>query len=666
MTASVNHVKDQPWLMRIYSGSASAKESNELYRTNLAKGQTGLSIPFDLPTQTAYDSDDILSRGEVGKVGIPMRTIDDMETLFDQIPIEKMNTSMTINAPAAWVLALYIATARKQGVDISSLKGTIQNDILKEYLSRGTYIFPPKVSIRLASELIVYIANHIPKWNPISICSYHLQEAGATPVQELAFTLANAMCILDTVRESGDVRKENFPDVVGRVSFLLNAGIRFVEELCKMRVFTKMWDRICKERYGVEDPILRRFRYGMQVNSLGLTAQQPENNIARIIYEFLGAVLSKSARARSVQLPAWNEALGLPRKWDQQWSLRIQQIMAFETDLLEYEDIFEGSGVIAKKEKDLEEEAEAEMNKIQEMGGVIPALESGYMKHQLVESNIKRVRQIESGERVVVGVNKFVGGEPSPLTSGGAEGTIQTVDDSVEAEQIEILESFRRRRNNDKVAFALDRFREAVGARKNIVESSIECADAAVTTGEWGRAMRELFGEYRAPTGVSMIASGRPQTAEAQKVNEKVKRLSKMLGRNLKILVGKPGLDGHSNGAEQIAVKARDVGMEVVYEGIRLTPKQIAESAMQEGVHVVGLSILSGSHTYLIPEVMKNMEERGIGNIPVVLGGIIPENDVQGMCGAGVKKIYTPRNFDLNEIMMEITDVVAEANHIKL
>lgn len=666
MTVSVNHPKDQPWLMRTYSGYASAKESNLLYRTNLAKGQTGLSIAFDLPTQMAYDSDDILSRGEVGKLGVPVRTVEDMETLFDQIPIEKMNTSMTINAPAAWLLALYIATARKQGADVSILRGTSQNDILKEYLSRGTYIFPPKASIRFISELIIYTINQIPQWNPINICSYHLQEAGATPVQELAFTLANAICILDTVKESGHVRKEQFPDVVGRISFFLNAGIRFVEELCKVRVFTRIWDGICKERYGVEDPKLRRFRYGVQVNSLGLTAQQPENNIARIIYEFLGVVLSKSARARSVQLPAWNEALGLPRKWDQQWSLRLQQIMAFETDLLEYEDIFKGSEVIAKKEKELEAGAEAEMDKIQEMGGVIPALESGYMKQQLVASSTERVRQIESGERVSVGVNKFVEGEPSPLTSGGVEDAIQTVDDSFETEQIEILESFRRRRDNDKVSFALDRLRESVNTGKNIVEISIECASAGVTTGEWGRAMRELFGEYRAPTGVSMIASSKAQTAEAQKVNERVKRLSKMLGRNLKILLGKPGLDGHSNGAEQIAVKARDVGMEVVYEGIRLTPSQIAESAMQEGVHVVGLSILSGSHTYLIPEVMRKMEERGIGNIPVILGGIIPQNDIQEMCSAGVKRVYTPMDFDLNKIMMEITDVVAEANDIKL
>jgi (2R)-ethylmalonyl-CoA mutase len=666
MATNANHLKDRPWLMRTYSGYASAKESNLLYRANLAKGQTGLSIAFDLPTQMAYDSDDILAKGEVGKLGVPVRTIEDMETLFDHIPIEKMNTSMTINAPAAWLLALYIATAQRQGADISRLRGTTQNDILKEYLSRGTYIFPPKASIRLISELIIYTVNRIPQWNPINICSYHLQEAGATPVQELAFTLANAICILDTVKESGHVTKEDFPNVVGRISFFVNAGIRFVEELCKMRVFTRMWDRISKERYGVEDPKLRRFRYGVQVNSLGLTAQQPENNIARIIYEFLGVILSKYGRARSVQLPAWNEALGLPRKWDQQWSLRLQQIMAFETDLLEYEDIFMGSKVITKKEKELEEATEAEMDKIQEMGGVIPALESGYMKQQLVESSAERIRLIESGEKVVVGVNKFMEAEPSPLTSGGADRAVQKVNDSVEAEQIEILESFRRRRNNDKVAFVLDHLKESINAGKNIMEVSIECAREGVTIGEWGCAMREIFGEYRAPTGISMIASNKPRTTEAQSVNEKVKRLSKMLGRNLKILVAKPGLDGHSNGAEQIAVKARDVGMDVVYEGIRLTPVQIAESAMQEGVHVVGLSILSGSHLDLIPEVMKGMEARGIGDIPIVLGGIIPQNDMQKLYDLGIKKIYTPKDFDLNEIMIGIVGVVAKANDIDL
>jgi ethylmalonyl-CoA mutase len=517
--------------------------------------------------------------------------------------------------------------------------------------------------MRLTSEVISYTVNKIPKWNPINICSYHLQEAGATPVQEMAFTLANAIGVLDAVRESGHVKEDDFQDVVGRISFFLNAGIRFVEEICKVRVFTDMWDFICKDRYGVQDPKLRRFRYGVQVNSLGLTSQQPENNIARIVYEFLGVVLSKDARARSVQLPAWNEALGLPRKWDQQWSLRLQQIMAFETDLLEYEDIFKGSEVIARKEKELREAAEAEMAKIEEMGGVIPALESGYMKQQLVESNTRKLRQIEMGERIVIGVNKFTEAEPSPLMSD-AESSFYVVDDAVEGEQIRILNAYRQRRDKDKVARALDGLREGVEKGKNILELSIDCAKAGITSGEWGNTLREIFGEYRAPTGVSMIAAGKPQTEAAQKVNDRVRHISEKLGRNVKMLVAKPGLDGHSNGAEQIAIKARDVGMEVVYEGIRLTPKHIAESAMQEGVHVVGLSILSGSHGDLVPEVIQNMQKRGIGNVPVVLGGIIPEHDVKGMCEAGVKKVYTPSDFDLNKIMMEIADLVAEANHI--
>ena len=665
MTTSINHSKENPWLMRTYSGYATAKESNLLYRSNLAKGQTGLSIAFDLPTQTAYDSDDVLARGEVGKVGVPVRDYEDMELLFDQIPIEKMNTSMTVNASTAWMLALYVAAAQKQGADISKLMGTTQNDIVKEYLSRGTYIFPPKESMRLTSEVISYTVNRIPKWNPINICSYHLQEAGATPVQEIAFTLSNAIGVLDAVRESGHVKEEDFQNVVGRISFFLNSGIRFVEELCKVRVFTGMWDRICKERYGVDDPKMRRFRYGVQVNSLGLTSQQPENNIARIIYEFLGVVLSKDARARSVQLPAWNEALGLPRKWDQQWSLRLQQIMAFETDLLEYDDIFNGSDVIARKEREIEEESEAEMRKIQEIGGIIAALESGYMKQQLVESNTVKLRQIEMGERTVVGVNKFTEREPSPLTTDTA-GSIYVVDDSVGAEQIAILNDFRALRDADAVARALDNLREGVKTGKNIVEISIECANAGVTTGEWGRTLREIFGEYRAPTGVSLAAAQPPKIGEGVTVNQQVKKLSQKLGRNLKILVGKPGLDGHSNGAEQIAIKARDVGMDVVYEGIRLTPEQIAESAMQEGVHVVGLSILSGSHGELIPEVIQNMEKRGIGDIPLILGGIIPRDDIPEMRKAGVKKVYTPEDFDLNKIMMEIVDVVAEANHIDL
>jgi (2R)-ethylmalonyl-CoA mutase len=665
MTASVNHPKDRPWLMRAYSGYASAKESNLLYRSNLAKGQTGLSIAFDLPTQTAYDSDDILAKGEVGKVGVPVRDHEDMELLFDQIPIENMNTSMTVNASAAWVIALYVAAAQKQGANISKLRGTTQNDIVKEYLSRGTYIFPPKASLRLTSEVISYTVNQIPKWNPINICSYHLQEAGATPVQETAFTLANAMGVLDAVKESGHVKEEDFPNVVGRISFFLNAGIRFIEELCKVRVFTRMWDRICKERYGVMDPKMRRFRYGVQVNSLGLTSQQPENNIARIIYEFLGVVLSRDARARSVQLPAWNEALGLPRKWDQQWSLRLQQIMAFETDLLEYEDIFAGSKMIERKENELEEETQGEIDRIQEMGGIVPVLENGYMKQQLVESNTRKLRQIESGEKVVVGVNQFEEAEPSPLTAD-TEGSFYVVDDSVEAEQIRILEDFRLRRDKEKVARALDHLREGIEKGKNIVEMSIECARSGVTTGEWGKTMREIFGEYRAPTGVSLVATDVPPAGEAGKVNERVRKLNDKLGRNLKILIGKPGLDGHSNGAEQIAVKARDVGMEVVYEGIRLTPEQIAESAMQEGVHVIGLSILSGSHMDLIPEMVKNMKKRGLADIPLVVGGIIPEADMEKMYHAGVKKIYTPKDFNLNDIMMGIVDVVAQANHIEL
>ena len=663
MTANVNHPKDQPWLIRTYSGYAAAKESNLLYRSNLAKGQTGLSIAFDLPTQTAYDSDDILAKGEVGKVGVPVRNCEDMGLLFDQIPIEKMNTSMTVNASTAWMLALYVATAQQQGANIAKLMGTTQNDIVKEYLSRGTYIFPPKASMRLTSEVISYTVNQIPKWNPINICSYHLQEAGATPIQEIAFTLANAIGVLDAVKESGHVKEADFQNVVGRISFFLNAGIRFVEELCKVRVFTDMWDRICKERYGVQDPKMRRFRYGVQVNSLGLTSQQPENNIARIVYEFLAVVLSKDARARSVQLPAWNEALGLPRKWDQQWSLRLQQIMAFETDLLEYEDIFKGSEVIAAKEKELRDATEAEMAKIQEMGGVIPALESGYMKQQLVESNTKKLRQIEMGERVVVGVNKFIESEPSPLTTD-VKTSIYVVDEAVEAEQIKTLEEYRKRRDQDKAARALDQLREGLDKGRNILEVSIECAKAGVTSGEWGNTLREIFGEYRAPTGVGMVASGKPQSSDAQKVNDRIKHIGDKLGRNVKMLVAKPGLDGHSNGAEQIAIKARDVGMEVVYEGIRLTPKHIAESAMQEGVHVIGLSILSGSHGDLVPDVIKYMKERGIGNVPVILGGIIPENDIPAMQKAGVKKVYTPNDFDLNKIMMDIADVVAEANHV--
>lgn len=665
MSDTVNHEKDRPWLMRTYSGYASARESNLLYRSNLAKGQTGLSIAFDLPSQTGYDSDHVLARGEVGKLGVPMRHHEDMDALFNEIPIEEMNTSMTINAPAAWVLALYLSTAKKQGADISQLRGTIQNDILKEYLSRGTYIFPPKASMRLTAEVISYTVNHIPKWNPINICSYHLQEAGANPVQELAFTLANAIAVLDTVQSQGDVPPEDFPKVVGRVSFFLNAGIRFIEEMCKIRVFTHMWDRICLDRYKVDDPKMRRFRYGVQVNSLGLTGQQPENNIARIIYEFLGVVLSKTGRARSVQLPAWNEALGLPRKWDQQLSLRLQQIAAFETDLLEYEDIFEGSVVIERKEKELEDAAQEELDRIMEMGGTIEALESGYMKTSLVESNAKRLQDIARGDRVVVGLNRFTEEEPSPLLEG-MERSFLKVDDAASAEQIEMLLDFRKRRDADRVAVALDQLQKDVDAGNNIMPASIACAEAGVTTGEWTDALRKVFGEYKAPTGVAGISLGDVTHEDTARVNAKVRQLNEKLGRNLKILIGKPGLDGHSNGAEQIAVKARDVGMEVVYEGIRLTPAQIAESALQEGVHVVGLSILSGSHLMLVPEVVRCMEERGLKEIPLVLGGIIPDDDIEKMGLDTIRKVYAPKDYNLDQIMSEIADIVAQANDITL
>lgn len=657
--------KDKPWLMRTYSGYASASESNRLYRTNLAKGQTGLSIAFDLPTQTGYDSDHPLARGEVGKLGVPMRNLDDMEALFDKIPIERMNTSMTINAPAAWILALYLCTANRQGADISRLRGTTQNDILKEYLSRGTYIFPPRASIRLAGEVIRYAFHRLPKWNPINVCSYHLQESGADPVQEVAFTLANAVCILDAVREAGDIPAQDFPQVVGRMAFFLNAGIRFIEEMCKVRIFSRLWDRICRERYHVADPALRRFRYGVQVNSLGLSDRQPENNIARIIYEFLGVVLSKSARARSVQLPAWNEALGLPRKWDQQWSLRIQQILAEETDLLEYEDLFDGSPVVAGKERQLEEAVQEEFDRILEMGGAVEALENGYMKRCIVESNARRLRDIESGRRVVVGVNRFEEGEPSPLTAG-LEASFLAVDDDVESKQIEVLWEFRSRRDGGRVAGALDHLRRTLASGGDLMAASIACAEAGVTTGEWSDALRSVYGEYRAPTGVSSAVVVDRDSDGMPAVIERVRRLSDRLGRNLKILIGKPGLDGHSNGAEQIAMKARDAGMDVVYEGIRLTPEQIAESALQEGVHVVGLSILSGSHLKLVPEVLHGLEQRGLGDLPVVIGGIIPEGDFRKMPHTSIRRVFAPRDYHLGRIMLEIVDIVAAANGVSL
>jgi (2R)-ethylmalonyl-CoA mutase len=642
--------RDAPWLMRTYAGHSTAKASNELYRRNLAKGQTGLSVAFDLPTQTGYDADHPLARGEVGKVGVPVSHLGDMRTLFEGIPLDQMNTSMTINATAAWLLALYIAVADEQGVPREKLSGTVQNDIIKEYLSRGTYVFPPEPSMRLIKDIIVYTWREVPKWNPTNVCSYHLQEAGATPVQELSYALAIAQAVLDTVRASGEVSEADFPEVVGRISFFVNAGVRFITEMCKMRAFVDLWDEICEKRYGVTDPKLRRFRYGVQVNSLGLTEQQPENNVYRILIEMLAVVLSKRARARAVQLPAWNEALGLPRPWDQQWSLRIQQIVAYETDLLEFEDIFDGSPVIEAKVEELKREARKELARIDAMGGAVAAVESSYMKQRLVESNMKRLRQIETGEMIVVGVNRFTETEPSPLSTG--EPAIQIVPEHVEREQVEALRAWRASRDQEAVAAALASLRAAAQEGRNIMEPSIACAKAGVTTGEWGETLRQIFGEYRAPTGVAKAASASGDGLE--EVRALVEAVSARLGRRLKFLVGKPGLDGHSNGAEQIAARARDCGMEVVYEGIRLTPAQIVNAALEEGVHVVGLSILSGSHVPLVREIMERMRASGLEHIPVAVGGIIPPEDEKMLKAAGVAAVYTPKDFQLNDIMAGI------------
>ncbi len=647
--------RDKPWLIRTYSGYASAKESNALYRKNLARGQTGLSIAFDLPTQTGYDSDHVLARGEVGKVGVPVCHLGDMNELVDGIPLDRMNTSMTINAPAPWLLSLYIAAAETQGVARSALTGTIQNDIIKEYLSRGTYIFPPAPSMRLTSDVIAFTYKEVPKWNPMNVCSYHLQEAGATPVQELAFALATSMAVLDTVKASGQVPDEDMPEVVGRISFFVNAGIRFVTELCKMRAFCDLWSAMAEDRYGVEDEKFRRFRYGVQVNSLGLTEQQPENNVYRILLEMLAVVLSKDARARAVQLPAWNEALGLPRPWDQQWSLRLQQIVAYETDLLEYADIFDGSRVIAEKVEQLKYEAREELARIEEMGGAIAAVESSYMKQRLVESNAKRLAAIEAGDQVVIGVNKFVEAEPSPLSAG--EGSIMTVDPRAEAAQIASLKAWRESRDDAKAKTALAELAAAAKENRNIMEPSIACAHAGVTTGEWAGALREIFGEYRAPTGVGG-AVGNTDVASLKAVRTRLQGLTDKLGRRIKMLVGKPGLDGHSNGAEQIALRARDAGFEVVYEGIRLTPEQIVSAALDEGVHVVGLSILSGSHVPLVTEIMELMKAADLEDVPVVVGGIIPPEDAAILKKAGVSQVYTPKDFDLNAIMADILDIV--------
>lgn len=638
--------KDRPWLIRTYAGHSTAKASNELYKKNLAKGQTGLSVAFDLPTQTGYDSDHILARGEVGKVGVPICHLGDMRTLFDQIPLDQMNTSMTINATAPWLLALYIAVAEEQGADVTGLQGTVQNDIIKEYLSRGTYICPPKPSLKLIADVAEYCYKHVPKWNPMNVCSYHLQEAGATPEQELAFALATATAVLDELR--GKVPQEDFPKLVGRISFFVNAGIRFVTEMCKMRAFVDLWDEICETRYGVSDPKYRRFRYGVQVNSLGLTEQQPENNVYRILIEMLAVTLSKNARARAVQLPAWNEALGLPRPWDQQWSMRMQQIMAFETDLLEYDDLFDGNPAVDAKVNALKEGARHELANLDSMGGAISSIE--YMKSRLVDSNAERLNRIERNETVVVGVNKFTTGEPSPLMSG--DGGIMVVDPAVEEDQISRLNVWRASRDEAAVAKALTDLRKAAAEGQNVMAPSIAAAKAGVTTGEWAAQMRAVFGEYRGPTGVSRSVSNK--TEGLDDIRAAVDAVSDKLGRRLKFLVGKPGLDGHSNGAEQIAFRARDCGMDIEYEGIRLTPDQIIASAREKEAHVIGLSILSGSHIPLVKDLMQKLHEANLAHIPVIVGGIIPDEDAERLFAMGVAKVYTPKDFELNSIMADI------------
>jgi len=660
--------RDRPWVIRTYAGHSSAAKTNELYRRNLAKGQTGLSVAFDLPTQTGYDPDDELAKGEVGKVGVPVSHIGDMRALFEGIPVAEANTSMTINAPAMWLLALYVAVAEEQaeeqGLDYSEVRGklagTTQNDIVKEYLSRGTYVFPPGPSLRLITDMVAWSVTEIPKWNPINICSYHLQEAGATPQQELAYALSTAIAVLDSVRDSGQVPPEKFGDVVGRISFFVNAGIRFVEEMCKLRALGRLWDEITKERYGVENPKQRRLRYGVQVNSLGLTEAQPENNVQRIVLEMLAVTLSKDARARAVQLPAWNEALGLPRPWDQQWALRMQQVLAYETDLLEYEDIFDGSRVVEAKVAELVEGARAEIDRVQEMGGAVEAVESGYMKGELVSSLAERRRRLESGEEVVVGVNKFETTEPSPLQAEGA-GAIFTVDPATEQAAVEAIRAWRADRDQAAVEETLRALRDAAKTEQNLMQVSIDCAKAGVTTGEWAGALREVFGEFRAPTGVSGASASGEAATEIAEVRERVRATGDELGQRLRMLVGKPGLDGHSNGAEQVAVRARDVGFEVVYQGIRLTPSQIVAAAVQEGVHAVGLSVLSGSHLEVVPSVVRGLREAGAGDIPVVVGGIIPPDDEKRLREGGIAAVFTPKNYRMTEMMDEIVTLIRQA-----
>ena len=651
--------RDKPWVMRTYAGHSTPAKSNELYRTNLSKGQTGLSVAFDLPTQTGYDPDSELARGEVGKVGVPISHVGDMRALFDGIPLAEMNTSMTINATAMWLLALYEVVAEEQGAVPAQLSGTTQNDIVKEYLSRGTYAFPPGPSLRLITDMVAYTVTSIPKWNPTNICSYHLQEAGATPVQEIAYALCTAIAVLDAVQASGQVPQERFGEVCARISFFVNAGVRFVEEMCKMRAFTRLWDQLLAERYGVTDPKHRRLRYGVQVNSLGLTEAQPENNVQRIVLEMLGVTLSKDARARAVQLPAWNEALGLPRPWDQQWSLRFQQVLAFETDLLEYDDIFEGSVVIEAKVAELCAQVQAEVDKVQAMGGAIDAVE--YMKTALVTSHAERRRRIEAGEDVVVGVNRFTTTEPNPLLAD-VDGAIMTVDPEVESHAIEAIQAWRANRDAEAVDRALVALRDAAKTEANLMQPTLACARAGVTTGEWAGALREVFGEYRAPTGVAGATAGANAGASIAAVRGRVKATGEELGTRLRFLVGKPGLDGHSNGAEQIAVRARDVGFEVIYQGIRLTPAQIVAAAVEEDVHVVGLSILSGSHMQAVPAVLEGLRAAGAAEVPVVVGGIIPESDAAQLTAQGVAAVFTPKDFDLTEVMGRVVDVVRTAH----
>jgi (2R)-ethylmalonyl-CoA mutase len=663
--------KDRPWVMRAYAGHSSAAESNALYRTNLSKGQTGLSVAFDLPTQTGYDPDHPLARGEVGKVGVPVPHLGEMRRLFADIPLAGMNTSMTINATAMWLLALYQVVAEEQageGADLESVRGTLagttQNDIIKEYLSRGTYVFPPVHSLRLTSDLIAYTVNRIPKWNPINICSYHLQEAGATPTQELAYALCTAIAVLDTVRDSGQLRPQDFPTVVGRMSFFVNAGVRFVEEMCKMRAFVRLWDEITHDRYGVEDPKMRRFRYGVQVNSLGLTEAQPENNVQRIVLEMLGVTLSKDARARAVQLPAWNEALGLPRPWDQQWSLRLQQVLAFESDLLEYDDLFEGSRVVDAKVEGLVAGARTEMDRVQAMGGAVAAVESGYLKQALVSSHAARRARIETGVDKVVGVNCFETTEESPLTAD-LDAAIQTADPHAERAAREGLDAWRKQRDGAAVERSLARLTEAAKSGDNLMEATLVAARAGATTGEWAGTLREVFGEFRAPTGVSGAVGVADAGAGLAEVRDRVRNTGEELGTRLRLLVGKPGLDGHSNGAEQVAVRARDAGFEVVYQGIRLTPEQIVATAVAEDVHCVGLSILSGSHMELVPAVLDGMRAHGIEDVPVVVGGIVPAADAARLEEMGVAAVFTPKDFGLTGIIGGIVDVIRAANRIE-